>query len=280
MCFLTPQATRPCSDAYVAKLDRTGTQVIYATYLGGSGDDRGMAVAADASGNAYVTGTTFSPDFPLANGLPLSNPNNVPMAFVAKLDAHGATLIYSTLLGGSTIATNGGSGSGFPYTTPTGIVVDASSNAYITGSTDVMDFPLMHPFQAALSGTTMFASFDEGATWTAARGLAGSSVNVTVVDPNSSSTVYGGGSSGIFKSIDSGRNWTVLKTGITPDPSVSALAIDPVNSATLYAGIVPTGPRQQLVYAVGISPSRSIGNRSAGPQQGLRGNKRQRSLHQ
>lgn len=239
-CFLTPHATQPCTDAFVAKLDPTGTNVIYATYLGGSGDDAGAAIAVDASGCAYVTGSSSSLDFPVVNPLSVSKPRGLPMGFVARLDPNGATLVYSTLLGGTALATPD-IGGGFPYTSPTGIAVDGSGNAYVTGFTDVTDFPVMHPLQAALNGTTMFASFDNGATWTAARGLQGSSADAIVVDPNSSSIVYAGGTRGIFKSTDSGRNWTQLNTGFTSDVQVGALAVDPTQSATLYAAIRPQG---------------------------------------
>ena len=239
-CYLSSQQTRPCTDAFVAKLDPTGTNVIYATYLGGGADDRGSAIAVDASGYAYITGSSSSLDFPVVNPLSVSKPLGLPMGFVAKLDPNGTTLVYSTLLGGTALAASG-MGGGFPFTTPTGIVVDASGDACVTGYTDVIDFPLMNPMQPALSGTTLFASFDQGATWTAARGLQGSSADAIVVDPNSSSIVYSGGTRGIFKSTDSGKNWTHLDTGFTSDVQVGALAIDPTQSATLYAAIRPQG---------------------------------------
>ena len=109
----------------IAKLDPSGANILYATYLGGSSDDNGAAIAADAAGNAYVTGTTSSKDFPLVNPLPVSS-SGVLTAFVAKLDAHGTTLVYSTLLGSKASVT---AGSVYPFTSSTGIVSDASGNA-------------------------------------------------------------------------------------------------------------------------------------------------------
>jgi uncharacterized repeat protein (TIGR01451 family) len=113
-------------DAFIFKLDpsQNGTAgLIYSTYLGGSSDDIATAIAIDSSGNAYVTGQTVSTDFPLVNPYQnaLAGTNGVADAFVAKLDAYGNSLIYSTYLGGS------GKDTGL------GIAVDDSGNAYVAG---------------------------------------------------------------------------------------------------------------------------------------------------
>jgi hypothetical protein len=125
------QTTRSNSsgNAFVAKFNATGSALIYSTYLGGSVDDVAHGIAVDASGNAYVTGNTTSPNFPMTPGAfrTISGGNND--TFVAKLNATGTALVYSTYLGGS------GQDSG------NGIAVDASGNAYVTGSTGSSDFP-------------------------------------------------------------------------------------------------------------------------------------------
>ena len=135
----------------------------YSTYLGGSDDDLGEAIAVDGVGNAYVTGATNSPDFPLAHPLPA--PNNALRgkadAFVSKLHFDERTgtlsLAYSAYLGGTD--TNGDVGFG--------IAVDLAGNAYVTGFTTSPDFPLAHPLPApnnALQGVDAFVSklhFDE-----------------------------------------------------------------------------------------------------------------------
>src|SRR5437016_5284533 len=122
---LEGQHIYPCSDGFVMKLDPTGTRVIYATYIGGSGDDGILYIAVDAAGNAYVTGTTYSLDFPITPGA-LQRRGNV---FVAKLNADGS-LNYSTYLGGSVTQA------------PSGIRADAAGNAYVAGSTSSTDFPV------------------------------------------------------------------------------------------------------------------------------------------
>jgi len=110
----------------------------YSTYIGGSGNgDFGSGIAADSAGNAYVTGTTNSTDFPTSAGA-FQPMNKGPYdVFVAKVNSAGSALVYSTYLGGS-----GSEGTTGPVTL--GIAVDSAGNAYITGgtsSTDSTDFP-------------------------------------------------------------------------------------------------------------------------------------------
>jgi hypothetical protein len=140
---VTATASQPVigspSDAFVTKLGPTSA-LVYSTYLGGSSSDRGLHVAVDAAGNAYVTGDTFSTDFPLA-GTP-SQPANAGGrdGFVAKLDPTSAR-VYSTYLGGSN---DDGA---------VGIALDALGNAYVTGLTLSTNFPMAGtPSQAAHAG--------------------------------------------------------------------------------------------------------------------------------
>ena len=115
-------------DAFVTKLDATGA-VVYSTYLGGSSDDQGYGIAVDSSGNAYVTGDTYSSDFPTTASAYQPALNGISDAFVTELNAAGNGLLYSTYLGGS----KGDFGQG--------IAVDSSGNAYVTGYTYSSDFP-------------------------------------------------------------------------------------------------------------------------------------------
>jgi len=117
-------------DAFVTKLDPSGSALGYSTFLGGSGSaDGGLGIAVDASGSAYVTGFTLSADFPTTSGAFDTSHNGDRDAFVAKLNAAGSALVYSTFLGGT----------GFEE--GRGIAVDALGAAYVTGAVTSRDFP-------------------------------------------------------------------------------------------------------------------------------------------
>ena len=126
-------------DAFVAKFSADGKSLLYATYLGGSGSDSAAGVAVDAAGNAYVTGSTASADFPLRNAIQGTLPGSASV-FVAKLNAAGNALVYSTYLGGST------------YELAGGIAVDGAGNAYVTGQAFSTDFPTVNAIQPAFAG--------------------------------------------------------------------------------------------------------------------------------
>ena len=87
-------------DAFVTKLNAAGNALVYSTYLGGSDSETGRGIAVDASGSAYVTGSTESTDFPTANPIQPAL-GGTGDAFVTKLNAAGNALVYSTYLGGS-----------------------------------------------------------------------------------------------------------------------------------------------------------------------------------
>jgi Beta-propeller repeat len=132
LAFQTTNASGGCENAFVTKLNPTGSAPLYSTYLGGSSVDQGFGIAVDSAGNAYVTGFTFSTDFPTTPGAfqPTDPTIGNNHAFVTKLNPTGsAPLVYSTYLGGS--ADDVGSG----------IVVDSAGNAYVTGYTCSTNFP-------------------------------------------------------------------------------------------------------------------------------------------
>jgi hypothetical protein len=137
------------SDAFVTKLNPTGSGVVYSTYLGGSADDQGLGIAVDnlLIPNAYVTGRTNSPNFPTTPGAFDTTHNEGDDAFVTKLDATGSALVYSTYLGGR--AEDKGNG----------IAVDGASNAYVIGTTISTDFPTTAgAFDTMLDGGDAFVT--------------------------------------------------------------------------------------------------------------------------
>jgi hypothetical protein len=126
-------ALRGGQDAFVTLLGINGTSQVcpsYSTYLGGSGDDSARSVAVNATGKVYLTGQTFSPDFPNQNALQaaLNGPSD---AFVAKMDpllSGAASLVYSTFLGGKSSETG------------KGLALDGQGNAFVVGETSSSDF--------------------------------------------------------------------------------------------------------------------------------------------
>jgi hypothetical protein len=136
------------SNVFVTKLNPTGTQLVYSTYVGGSTDDYGTAIALDDAGDAYVTGSTYSKDFPVAGNAyqptNLAYANEASAGFVTEVNPTGTALVYSTFLSGSGIppqfcgtdCTSGGSGDA-----GTAIAVDALGDAYVTGSAVSTNFP-------------------------------------------------------------------------------------------------------------------------------------------
>ena len=127
------------ADTFITKLSSSGSTLSYSTYLGGKSTDCGQGIAVDSLGNAYVTGYTYSSDFPT------QNPYQETIAgyadtFITKLSSSGSTLSYSTYLGGSGVDTG------------EGIAVDSSGNAYVTGYTYSSDFPTQNPYQGTIAG--------------------------------------------------------------------------------------------------------------------------------
>jgi len=117
------------SDAFVTKLNASGSGLVYSTFLGGSGGDRGFGIMLDAGGAATVTGQTLSSDFPTTPGAFDPSYNGYSDAFVTRLNADGSGLLYSTFLGGSD------SDVGWA------IALDRGGTATVTGWTDSTDFP-------------------------------------------------------------------------------------------------------------------------------------------
>ncbi len=211
------------NDAFVTKLNAAGSGLVFSTYLGGSGNDVGYAIALDSSGNPYVTGGTSSFNFPTSNAIQksLASASGRNM-FITKLSATGSALVFSTYFGG------GGDDVGL------GIAVDKSRNVAVTGSTDSPNFPTANAIQTQ-GGGGLFKSTNGGTAWTwANKGLQSNRV-VVVVDPNNSNNVYAATAAlfGLSISNDGGATW---KASSLNKPTYS-LAIDPSNSAVLYAGL-------------------------------------------
>jgi Beta-propeller repeat len=222
-------------NAFVAEINTGGSALVYSTYLGGDAFDAGKGIAVDSSGNAYVTGFTSSDNFPTAGSPYQSSLAGLQNAFVAKVNAGGGTLDYSTYLGGN--GTDEGKA----------IAVDSAGNAYVTGSTTSNPFPgtPTSTIQSAFGGGTSDAFVAEvnaaGSGLVYSTYLGGSSRDIGYgIAVDSAGTAYIAGftgspdfrtTTGAFqRSLDGSEDVFVVKiVQVVPFSSFSA-------KLTIYAG--------------------------------------------
>jgi photosystem II stability/assembly factor-like uncharacterized protein len=196
-------------DAFVTKLNSTGTALVYSTFLGGNGQDVGNSIAVDSSGNAYIAGRTNSTNFPTVNPIRSSTSNFLK---TADTGAHW-----------------------------NGQVIGPAGGAINVLAVDPLAPNTIYAGTGQNGGGGVYKTTDGGNNWTALNtGLTSINCSVLLVDPNTPSTIYaslnttnGSAGSGLYKSIDGGNSWSALTNGLT---GVSALAIDPSSPSTLYAG--------------------------------------------
>ncbi|MCG3111300.1 MAG: SBBP repeat-containing protein [Candidatus Manganitrophus sp. SB1] len=193
-------------DAFVAKLNPSGTALLYSTYLGGTGSDKGSAIAVDTSGNAYVTGETDSLEFPTTTGA-FDRTLNGTDAFVVKLNSSGTALLNATFVGGSS------------FDVGNSIAIDASGQAYVTGLTYSADFP------------TSPGAFDTTFNWSSFKDEA-SDVFVVKLNPGATSLLYStflGGmrnDSGHDIAVDASGNAHITGSTTSPNFPTTAGAFD------------------------------------------------------
>ncbi len=227
---------RAATNAFVTKLNATGTSIIYSTYLGGSGIspfspgavDRANAIAVDSAGNAYVAGSTYSPDFPTLAAFQPALPGQ-KAAFVTKINAAGSALTYSTYLGGNATASEAR-----PQNSATGIAVDSAGSAYVTGNACSSNFPTVNPIQASNKSTCnvfitkftpagsalVYSTYLGGSTGDPNYNFAGDPPGAACFSPSCAG--YGGDSSGGI-AVDSSGNAYVAGRAISSDfPVVNA----------------------------------------------------------
>ena len=238
------------SDAFVTRINAGGVGLQYSTYLGGSSDDTGIAIAVDSSGNTYVTGettddntTVATGDFPVTtgafqtiygNGSPQAGSN----AFVTKLNPAGSGLSYSTYLGGSNADV------------AVGMSLDSSNQAYVTGTTLSADFPLVNPFQSALNGGSdaFVAEVNTNAT-----GLAYSSYLGGNGDENYDATTgsfFGGGIA-----VDSSANAHLTGSTTSTSGLATAGALQPTYGGPPFDAFAAEVSAAAADFAITANPS-------------------------
>jgi len=127
------------TDAFITKINASGTDLVYSTYLGGSEIEQSLGMAVDSEGAVYMAGYTLSVNFPTKNPIQGSNAGEYD-TIITKINASGTALVYSTYLGGSGVDTS------------CGMAVDSEGAAYVTGYTNSVDFPTKNPIQGSNAG--------------------------------------------------------------------------------------------------------------------------------
>ena len=222
--------------AYLTQIDTTksgSSGLIYSTFFGGTGStDQAASVALDSTGKVYLTGGTGSSDFPVTTNVTNSGPGK---GFVAKFDttrSQSASLLYSTLVGGSSGEFSGA------------IAVDPIGNAYISGWTFSSDFPVTADAIQSTKGTGVNNSFLAVLSWDASKILYGTylggngSSNLTefayglALDPSNNIYVAGGTGSADFQttsgafqtSLNGSSDAFIAKLSALPIPMISSLS--------------------------------------------------------
>lgn len=250
-------------DAFVTKLNPTGSALVYSSFLGGKNVDGAQGIAIDSDGNAYVTGQTFSPDFPVKNAFQATL-NGKANAYITKVNSNGSALVYSTFFGGSNDEGGGA------------IAVDSSGNAYVTGFTQSSDFPLVASLQSAYGGagdsflTVMnangmptFSTFLGGTGQDSGSGVTVDSSGNAYLTGTTQSTDFPE-LKGVQPAPGGQTDGFVTKFSIsTPTPpadfvlalSSSSATIPVGQSATFEAEITPTGAFNQTVaFTCSVAP--------------------------
>ena len=265
------------SVGYVSKLNASGTALVYSTYIGGSGSsgyngdtvnggggDGVLAIALDSSGNAYLTGSTWSSNFPVSQGALQAHNNAFPYgynAFVAKLDSSGSNLMYSTYLGGTGLQDGTANGYGDDGAA---IAVSAAGNAYVAGGARSSNFPVT---SGAFQGKNNSSANNGSNAWVAELNATGSALVYSTYLGGSGNPLYSQ-----FIDLDAASGIALDKTGnsyvtgltVSADFPVTKSAFQTVNKAAaqnlttnFITEINPTG--SGLVYSTLLGGSGTPG---------------------
>jgi hypothetical protein len=188
---------------FVAKLDPTGSTLLYADYIGGNNSDLDFALTIDSAGEAYLAGSTASSNFPVVNAYQPTYPGSLN-GFVTKVSADGSTLLYSTYLGGN--------GSDLPAS----IALDSSSNILVAGSTSSSNFPMENAYQSTISP-------NQG-------GQYGTYGFLTKFTADGSALVY----STYFAGSTNAPSCTISSCSASPSSAIAAVVVD--GSGSAYVG--------------------------------------------
>jgi len=204
---LAPLGSLPTgtNHVFVAKLDPSGSNLVYADYIGGSVSEYGYGLALDGANEVYVTGSTQSPDFPTVKPYQASQLGSYN-GFVTRISADGSSLLYSTYLGGDA------------YDQPSGIGINTLGEVYVAGITTSQNFPVVNAYQPAVSPNQA--------------GLYGVYGFLTKFSTDGSTLVYStflGGNSNVAQTCSQGPCWPA------PFSLINGIAVD-VNDNAYVTG--------------------------------------------
>jgi uncharacterized protein (TIGR03437 family) len=216
------QTNQGDGDAFVAKLNATGTALLYFTFLGGAGLDSAGPILLDSSLNAYMGGHTQSAGIATA-GAAQTTLDGMADGFVAKLNAAGTAFDYVTYIGG------------LRSDSVSGLALDGSGNVYVTGSTDSNDFPTVSAVEPSFpgGGVTLAGSTNSGASWSAFdANIPGAVFDVSLSPAGTSGVVLT--ENGVYRTVNNGTSWTPQLARPFGNPG-SYLSRSPAAQATIYA---------------------------------------------
>jgi hypothetical protein len=241
----TPGGSR---EAFVTKLNSLGSAPLYSTFLGGTGDDVGNAIAVSSSDIAYLTGTTASTapmSFPVTAGsfqTVVGGSVGTTDAFVTALNTGGG-LVYSTFLGG--IASDEG----------LSITVDSAGNAYVTGATSSLNFPATGVF--TFTGTSTQAFLTElnptGSGLVVSRAVPTGQLNTAERDPGIPSVSVGIARDGSGNIFISGSELTCVGVGCVVNTDAFVVSLDPTATSTTTQ-FVGGGTGDDFGFGVAVDP--------------------------
>lgn len=197
------------TNVFVTKLDVSGSSLVYADYIGGNSEDYPIAMVMDGSNHVFITGYTYSGDYPTVNPYQ-ANSTGAPDVFITEVAADGASLVYSSYLGGSS------------QDLSSGIALDPTGDILIAGSTYSQDFPVVNAFQP-----TVFPNQNDY------YGQYGFLAKLTPDGSTLAYSTYFGGSQNIVQSCYGQPCWP------TPQSTISGVAVDGSGNAYV-AGVTNT----------------------------------------
>jgi uncharacterized protein (TIGR03437 family) len=210
-------------DAFIAKVNPTGTALVYFTFFGGKAVDQGNAIAVDAPGNAYVAGYTASPGLASAGAAQTALAGGYD-GFIAKLNPAGTAFNYVTYLGGNR------------QDQINGLALDGSGNVYVAGQTESANFPVQSAVEPAIpgGGVTLYQTLNSGTSWSALDTNISGAVFDISADPVTSGTIVVATEQGIYRTTNNGVSWAQQLAG----PFFAAsLSRSPANPPTIYTAV-------------------------------------------